>query len=63
MLEPKRSGLRKADVGIVVVVGVVAVVVAFAALHVVVGAFWFAIKLVVVVALITAALRLVLRRR
>jgi len=60
--QAKRSGLRAFDMALMVAGGVVAVVVAFALLHFVVGMIWFAVKAVVVVAVIAAIGWMLLRR-
>lgn len=57
------SGLRVLDAVLVVGAVVVAVVLAFAVLHVLVGLVWFAVKTVVVVAVIAAVVGLLVRRR
>jgi uncharacterized membrane protein SirB2 len=58
----KHTGLSVFDGVLIVGGGIIAIVVAFAVLHFVVGVFWFAIKLVVVVALIALVVKLVFRR-
>jgi len=58
----KRSGLRAFDMALMVAGGVVAVVVAFALLHFVVGIIWFAVKAVVVVGVVAAIGWMLLRR-
>jgi len=58
----QRSGLTLLD-GVLLVGGaIIAVWVAFAVLHFVVGVVWFVIKAVVLVALIVLVARLLLRR-
>jgi lysylphosphatidylglycerol synthetase-like protein (DUF2156 family) len=57
------SGLRVLDGVLVAGAVVVAVVVAFAVLHVLVGLVWFAVKTVVVIAVIAAVVGLLVRRR
>ncbi len=63
-IEKRRgSGIRVAEGAVLVVVGVVGVVIAFAVLHTIVGFVWEAVKVVVVVGLIGAAIWFLGRRR
>jgi hypothetical protein len=63
-IEKRRgSGIRVAEGAVLVVVGVVGIVIAFAVLHTIVGFVWEAVKVVVVVGLIGAALWFLGRRR
>ncbi len=60
--DQKRSGLTVFDGVLIVVGGLFAIWVAFAALHFVAGLVWFAIKAVVVVALVVVVARFLFRR-
>ncbi len=60
--DQKRSGLSVFDGVLLVVGGLFAIWVAFAALHFVAGLVWFAIKTVIVVALVVVVARLLFRR-
>jgi Flp pilus assembly protein TadB len=63
-IEKRRgSGVRVAEGAVLVVVGVVGIVIAFAVLHTIVGFVWEAVKVVVVVGLIGAAIWFLGRRR
>ena len=63
-IEKRRgSGIRVAEGAVLVVVGVVGIVIAFAVLHTIVGFVWEAVKVVVVVRLIGAAIWFLGRRR
>jgi Flp pilus assembly protein TadB len=63
-IEKRRgSGIRVAEGAVLVVVGVVGIVIAFAVLHTIVGFVWEAVKVVVVVGLIGAAIWFLGRRR
>jgi len=59
----KSSGLRVLDGALVVGVGVVGVVIAFAALHFVVGVVWELVKIAVIVAVVGALFWALGRRR
>jgi len=59
----KSSGLRVLDGALVVAVGVVGVVIAFAALHFVVGVVWELVKIAVIVAIVGALFWALGRRR
>jgi uncharacterized membrane protein YeiH len=59
----KSGGLRAFDAVVLAAVAVVGVVVAFAALHFVVGMLWEAIKIVVIVGIVGGVLWLLLGRR
>jgi Flp pilus assembly protein TadB len=62
-VKTRGSGLKTLDHAAVVVAGVVGVVVAFAALHFVVGFVWELVKVVVVVGVIGGVLWVIRRRR
>jgi hypothetical protein len=63
-IEKRRgSGIRVAEGAVLVVVGVVGIVIAFAVLHTIVGFVWEAVKVVVVVGLIGAAIWFLGHRR
>jgi hypothetical protein len=62
-VKAKGSGLRLLDGALVVVVGVVGVVVAFAVLHFVVGFVWELVKIVLVVGVIGGVFWALGRRR
>ncbi|MDA8367185.1 MAG: hypothetical protein M0Z62_09550 [Actinomycetota bacterium] len=57
------SGLRLLDGILVVGAGVVAVLIAFALLHFIVGLIWSVVKIVAVVAVIAAVAWVLVRRR
>ncbi len=57
------SGLRVLDAVLVAGAVVVAVLLAYAVLHVLAGLVWFAVKTVVVIGIIAAVVALLLRRR
>lgn len=59
----KGSGLRALDGALVVAVGIVGVVIAFAVLHFVVGAIWELVKVVVIVGIVGAIVWALGRRR
>jgi Flp pilus assembly protein TadB len=63
MIQPQSgsTGIRPVHAFVVVGTLVVAAVVAFAALHFVVGLLWFVVKLVVVFAIVFAVAKMVLR--
>ena len=62
-VKSKSSGLRVLDGALVVVVGVVGVVVAFAVLHFVVGFVWELVKIVLIVGVVGGLLWALGRRR
>jgi membrane protease YdiL (CAAX protease family) len=62
-VKSKGTGLRVLDGALVVVVGVVGVVIAFAVLHFVVGALWELVKVVVIVGVVGGILWAIARRR
>ena len=63
MAEEERSGLSLFDGVLIIGGGVIALFVAFALLSFVAGIIWFAVKVIVVVALIALVAKLVFRRR
>ena len=63
MAEEERTGLSLFDGVLIVGGGVIALFVAFALLSFVAGIIWFAVKVIVVVALIALVAKLVFRRR
>jgi len=60
--QDRHKGLSTIDVVLLVVGGLVAVWVAFAALHFIAGLVWFVIKVALVVGLVVLAARLLFRR-
>jgi len=63
MAEEERTGLSLFDGVLIVGGGIIALFVAFAIFNFVAGIIWFAVKLVIVVALIVFVAKLVFRRR
>jgi uncharacterized membrane protein SirB2 len=63
MAEEERTGLSLFDGVLIVGGGIIALFVAFAIFNFVAGIIWFAVKLVIVVALILFVAKLVFRRR
>jgi uncharacterized membrane protein SirB2 len=63
MEQKERSGLSVFDGVLIVGGGIIALVVAFAVLSAVVGAIWFVVKVVLVVALVGLVARFLFRRR
>jgi uncharacterized membrane protein SirB2 len=63
MAEEERTGLSLFDGVLIIGGGVIALFVAFALLSFVAGIIWFAVKVIVVVALIALVAKLVFRRR
>ena len=59
----KNGGLRTRDGALVALAAVVAVVVAFAALHFVAGLIWSVVKVVVILAVVYGVFRLLAGRR
>jgi hypothetical protein len=59
----KSSGLRVFDGALLVAAGVIGVVVAFAALHFVVGVVWELVKIAVIVVVVAALFWILGRRR
>lgn len=62
-VKAKGTGIRVLDGALVVAVGVVGVVIAFAVLHFVVGALWEIVKVVVIVGVVGGILWAIGRRR
>jgi membrane protease YdiL (CAAX protease family) len=62
-VKSKGTGLRVLDGALVVAVGVVGVVIAFAVLHFVVGALWELVKVAVIVGVVGGILWAIARRR
>ena len=60
--QDQRKGLSTIDVVLLVVGGLIAVWVAFAALHFITGLVWFVIKAALVVGLVVLVARLLFRR-
>jgi hypothetical protein len=59
----ERSGLSLFDGVLIVGGGLIAVFVAFAVLHFIVGVIWFVVKVIVVVALVAFVAKLVFNRK
>lgn len=63
MANEERHGLSLFDGVLIVGGGLIAIVVAFAVLHFIVGVFWFVVKVIVVVALVAFVAKLVFSRK